>query len=177
VVYRTDLQALAEFSQHLGLAIALLDQFQLIPQRMGGAKPDQLRELEHEARTAWENLWAQLGQARTIAQTLGRDTKPYDVARRAAGDIWLDAAAVEFGPWQHHVAGHRRSVSWRSAPVAPARAAIEALRAAVPEVVVADPAPQNLELRGAYKRVTEYGPLAIIVAAVAWTILHFVLTA
>jgi hypothetical protein len=46
-----------------------------------------------------------------------------------------------------------------TAPIAPAEAALAALRAVVPEVVVSEPAPQDLELRRA---------LAIVVAAVSW---------
>ena len=87
----------AAFGQHLGIATALLEQFTQLPQRMGGARPDEIRELEQEARATWENLWEQLGQARAIAKALGRNVDAYDVARAAAGDIWLHAVEVSFG--------------------------------------------------------------------------------
>src|SRR3569833_2720556 len=91
-VYREpDAHALASFGQYLGLAIALLDLFRLVPARSAGATIAGLRELEHEAQTAWESLWGQLGQARDIVRSLGRDASAYDAAREAAGDIWVDA--------------------------------------------------------------------------------------
>src|SRR5262249_26493482 len=120
-----------ESGQHLGLAIGLLDQFEHILERVSGADVNELRELEHEARTAWESLWDQLGQARAIATSLGRDTKAYDAARAAAGDIWLHAAEVQISAWQPTVGSGGRTLTWRSAPTGPAKAAIGALRRAV----------------------------------------------
>lgn len=170
-MYReVDPGALADIGQHLGLATALLDQFVGVPNRMSVAQRDELRQLEHEARTAWEAMWDQLGQARNLVRALGRDIAPYDTARRAAGDIWLDAARVDI----HAAYGARTTYTWRCAPLDPAKAAIHALRLAVPEVVVSAPPPQDLELRRTHKRIAEYGPLAVIVAAVTWAILHFV---
>lgn len=171
-MYReTDPRALADVAQHLGLATALLDQFVAIPARMSAARRDELRDLEHEARTAWEALWEQLGQACELARRLGRDVSGYDAARRAAGDIWLDAARVDV----HTAYGGRTTFTWHTAPIEPAHAALDALRAAVPEVVVSDPPPQDLELRRTHRRVATYGPLAIVAAAVTWVICHFVL--
>jgi hypothetical protein len=172
IMYReTDPRALADIGQHLGLAAGLLDQFVAIPKRMSVARREDLRELEHEARAAWEALWNQLGQARELVRMLGRDVTAYDAARRSAGDVWLDAARVDV----HSAYGGRSTFTWHNAPIAPAEAALAALRAAVPEIVVSEPAPQDLELRRAHKRIAEYGPLAVIVAAVGWAILHFVL--
>jgi hypothetical protein len=172
-MYReVDPRLLADIGAHLGLATALLDQFVAIPKRMSSTKREELRALEQEARTAWEGLWDQLGQARELVRTLGRDISAYDVARRAAGDIWLDAARAD----RHTTySGRTTIITWYAAPTAPAKAAIEALRAAVPEVVVSEPPPQDLELQPMRKRIEEYGPVVVILAAVTWAIVHFVL--
>lgn len=172
MMYREiDPRLLADIGAHVGLATALLDQFVAIPKRMSVAKREELRTLEHEARTAWESLWDQLGQARELVRRLGRDITAYDAARRSAGDIWLDAARVDM----HSAYGRGTTFTWHTAPVAPAKAAIEALRAVVPEVVVSEPPPQDLELQPMRKRIEQYGPVVAIVAAVAWAIVHFVL--
>jgi len=172
MMYReVDPRLLADIGAHVGLATALLDQFVAIPKRMSVAKREELRELEHEARTAWESLWDQLGQARELVRTLGRDTSVYDAARRSVGDIWLDAARVDI----HPAYGDCTTFTWHTAPIAPAKAAIEALRAVVPEVVVSEPPPQDLELQPMRKRIEQYGPVVAIVAAVTWAIVHFVL--
>lgn len=169
-MYReTDPRALAELRTHLGLATALLEQFVEIPRRLSPAAREELRQLEHEARNAWESLWDQLGQARNLARALGRDTTAYDAARRAAADIWLDAARIDV----HSEYGKGSTYTWRCAPTEPAQRAIDALRAAVPEIVVSEPPPQELELRRAHKRITTYGPLAVVIAAVTWALVHF----
>jgi hypothetical protein len=166
-----DPRSLADIAAHLGLATALLDQFVAIPKRMTVAKPRELRELEHEARTAWEALWDQLAQTRALVRALGRDSTAYDAARQSAGDLWLDAARVDI----HTSAAGRTTFTWHTAPTAPAKAAIEALRAVVPEVVVSEPPPQDLELQPMRKRIERYGPLLAIIAAVAWAIVRFAL--
>jgi hypothetical protein len=170
-----DSRAATEFAQHLGLAIALLEQFQQVPQRLNGADMNQVRELEHEATTIWTSLWEQLDQARTIVSGLGRDTTSYDAARLAAGDVWLGAAEAKVSPWERTAAGRRRTIDWRSAPVAPAEHAVAALRAAMPEVVVSEPPPADIELRSGYKRIANYGPVAIIGAVITYVIWHFAL--
>ena len=175
MIYReVDPRLLADIGAHLGIATALLDQFVAIPTRMSAAKREELRALEHEARTAWESLWDQLGQARELVRTLGRDVSAYDAARRSAGDIWLDAARVDIIGHGSTGYGNRITYTWHTAPIAPAQAAIEALRAVVPEVVISEPPPQDLELQPMRKRIEQYGPLAVIAAAVAWAIVHFV---
>ena len=172
MMYReVDPRVLADIGAHVGLATALLDQFVAIPKRMSVAKREEPRALEHEARTAWESLWDQLGQARELVRTLGRDVSAYDAARRSAGDIWRDAARVDI----HTAYGGRITFTWHTAPIAPAKAAIEALRSVVPEVVVSEPPPQDLELQPMRKRIEQYGPVVAIVAAVTWAIVHFVL--
>jgi hypothetical protein len=45
----------------------------------------------------------------------------------------------------------------------------------VPEVVVSEPPPQDLELQPMRKRIEQYGHGGAIVAAVTWAIVHFVL--
>ncbi len=171
MMYREiDPRLLADIGAHVGLATGLLEQFVAIPKRMSIAKRPQLRELEHEARTAWESLWDQLAQARELVRALGRDITAYDAARRSAGDIWLDAARVDM---QTSASG-RTTFTWHTAPIAPATAAIEALRAVVPEVVVSEPPPQDLDLQPMRKRIERYGPLLAIIAAVAWAIVQLV---
>jgi hypothetical protein len=44
----------------------------------------------------------------------------------------------------------------------------------VPEIVVSEPPPQDLELQPMRKRIEQYGPVVVIVAAVTWAIVHFV---
>jgi hypothetical protein len=161
-------QIFTELGQHLGLAMELLDQFEQMSKRVPGASIEELYELEREARTAWENLWDQLRQARAIAALLGRDTKDYDIARAAAGDIWLNATDVEVGAWQYTGNGKARTITWRTAATAPAKAAIESLRAAVPEVVVHKSPPAEVELRSGYKRVSEYWPIVVILAVLSY---------
>ena len=166
-----DPRLLADIGTHVGLATALLDQFVTIPKRMSVANRAELRALEHEGRTAWESLWDQLDQARELVRMLGRDISAYDAARRSAGDIWRDAARVDI----HTAYGGLATFTWHTAPVARAKAAIEALRAVVPEVVVSEPPPQDLELQPMRKRIEQYGPGVAIVAVVTWMIVHFVL--
>jgi hypothetical protein len=172
MMYReVDPRVLADLAAHVGLATALLDQFVAIPKRMSAAKREELRALEREARTAWESLWDQLGQARELVRALGREVSAFDAARRSAGDIWLDAARVDL----RTAYGGHTTFTWHTAPIAPAKAAIEALRAAVPEVVISEPPPQDLELQPLRRRVEQYGPVVALVAAVTWAIVHFAL--
>jgi hypothetical protein len=167
-------QVFLEFEQHMGLAIELLEQFEQMPKRVVGASIQELHDLEREACQAWENLWDQLRQARAIATSLGRDTRAYDTARAAAGDIWLNAADVKVGAWQYSGHGETRTITWHTASTAPAKSAIRVLRAAVPEVVVHRSPPLDLELRSGYKFVANYGSLVVIAVVLGFLVWHFV---
>jgi hypothetical protein len=169
-----DPQIYTEFAQHLGLAIELLDQFEQMPKRVPGASIHELHELEREACQAWENLWDQLRQARALATSMGRDTSAYDTARGAAGDIWLTAADVKIGAWQHHGRGQTRTITWRTVPTAPAKTAIKLLRAAVPEFVVHRSPLPDVELRSGYKFVVTYGSLVVVAAALGLLVWHLI---
>ena len=169
--YREDLQALQRFGQHLGVAESLLDQFQSIPDRLpGDATHDGIEQLKRDARVAWEGLWDQLTQARAIAHSLGRDVEAYDRARKAAADIWLSAVDVDIGPWERTISGHRRTITWKSAPLRPAQDAIAALKAVLPEAVTTTSPPIDTDLRS-HRWLRNYGALillGLIVAFIVW---------
>jgi len=124
--YRDDLSAIVDFEQHLGIALALLDQLTQIRRRMilGQVSTDAIADVQREAHVAQAALWDQLAQARAIAVARGRAVVAYDRARASAGDI-----------------------TRRNAPTAPAVAAIAALHVAVPEAVVRTASPVDMDLQ------------------------------
>jgi hypothetical protein len=138
-----DRSELADFAQHISIAETLYVEFTSYPGRVQAMlkqkdfSTELLSELQWQGAAAWERLWEQLRQARDIAARLGRDVTSFDIARKRAGDIWGGGTSLELGAWQG--AGQRqrgRLVTWRAAPHEPARAAIAAMRAAIPEVVI-----------------------------------------
>lgn len=147
--YRDEHGQLQEFAQHIGVAEELLRQYEQIPQRLGADLTQEgVEQLKADARVAWEGVWEHLGEARAIVQTAGRGVAGYDRARAAAADIWLGAFELNIGPWESTVGGKRRTITWRNASTEPARDAIAALRAAMPEVVVTAPPPTpHVDLR------------------------------
>jgi hypothetical protein len=115
---RTELNA---FAQHVAIAETLLG----VERDLSGALHLQSTAEERLAPAeAWDNMWAQLGEARTIALRFGRDVSAYDAAYARSG------ARV-----MHNVRGLQIAPVARDAAVE----AINALRAAFPEIVV--PAP------------------------------------
>jgi hypothetical protein len=142
--YRDDHAWLPQFVQHVKVAESLLQIFAYAPQRMRMDMEDgELADLQREARTSYETMWENLGQARELARARGRDVSGYDRARAAAGNIW-NGAQADAGAWRGGIGpmgaiGRSRQVYWASAPVEPAIAAILALKAAAPEVVIAPP--------------------------------------
>jgi len=139
---------LSDFVQHISIAEQLLAEFVSYPARAqallrrGSVSVALLADLRRAAATAWEQLWIQLGEGRRIAARLGRDVSDFDASRKRAGDIWSGGAELDIGAWRQDGYGRRRVVRWRSAYEEPARAAISALRATVPEVVIVS-APKN----------------------------------
>ncbi len=135
------------FSQHLGVAEDTLEHVESIPRRLealanGPVTQPLLDGLAQQFAQGWETVWDQLQSARDVCRRMGRDVTAYDTARAAVGDIYVDVAqgrAVTLG--------NRVEVTWKNVPTSTARAAIAALRAAVPEVVVVKQAPLDVDLR------------------------------
>lgn len=132
------------FAQHIGVAEDLLDEIERIPARIEAAESMTQEVLDHLARNwaeGWQNTWEQLQEARAIVVARGRDVSAYDAARADAGDLFLDVAggkAVHLYKETHF--------TWKNQSTRPARTAIAALRAAMPEVIVTKQAPVDVDL-------------------------------
>jgi hypothetical protein len=140
--FRDQFAFVRQFEQHVGIALALLEQFE------GQIATDMLHasretaegaEVYERARRTWQDIWQQLEQARDLAQGAGRSVvDAHDVF--AAASIW----SVD-GPMrrEHDIAvGNRRilkRVTFRSTDLV--RSAVAALATAVPEAVLAAPPP------------------------------------
>ncbi len=163
--YRDDPSAIVAFEQHLGVAVALLEQFTEMPERMS-ASEEALQELQQEAQSVWEGMWENLTQARAIAVGRGRSVRDYDRAREAAGNIWLAACQVSVAPpWDAIGPVERRTVTWINAPIAPVIAAIESLTQVVPEATLrlADPVDIDVSPRfGAFQLLWLLVPLIFV---------------
>lgn len=171
-VYRDDHAWLPRFVQHVSVAESLLQIFAYLPQRLRTDMEDsELADLQREARAAYEGIWENLGLARELAHARGRDVAAYDRARSAAGNIW-NGAKVDGGDWRGgfgplRAIGKSRQVFWASAPIEPAVAAILALKAIVPEVVIAPPALQpHVDLRS-YRWLRRGWPALVAVLVLA----------
>jgi len=128
------------FATHIGIAIDALDRIEALTRNIatleGGVAQDAMDRWAYEWAKGWQDAWDQLGEARTIVARFGRDVSRFDEARATAGDIYLDAAsgrAVQVARTVH--------MSWQTRSTEPAKRAIAALRAAMPEVVVSGPTP------------------------------------
>lgn len=128
------------FATHIGIAIDALNRIEALTRNIatlgGGVAQDAMDRWAYEWAKGWQDAWDQLGEARTIAMRFGRDVSRFDEARAAAGDIYVDAAsgsAVQVARTVH--------MSWQTRSTEPAKRAIAALRAAMPEVVVPGPTP------------------------------------
>ena len=137
---------LADFAKHLEIALTLLGLNQSLGHRLLGGSPD----LVQSYRESWSDLWENLTQARAIAVSLQRDIGHFDEHQARAGN-------------PHHVAGGLTPI--RGEMRVATRAAIDCLRAAVPEVVVPDPAVE-----------TEPRPSPGLPVSVRWRIGVFVFT-
>ncbi len=143
--YRDDHRPIQQFAQHIGVAEELLAQFESVPRRFANdISQDSLEQLKGEAHGAWEGVWEHLRHANEIVRAMGRSASGYAGARAMAGDIYVGAIDVRVGPWEHGYGGKRRTISWRNAPTQPA---VDALRAAVPEVVVIRTVAPQVDLR------------------------------
>lgn len=144
-VFRDDFgdpAAANQLGQHIGIAEDQLANIEALPARLEqitdgrGLTNELLGMLALQWAQGWERAWQQLEEARALVAARGRDVTAFDAARTAAGDIWNDVAkgrAVSDGTHVHW--------KWQNVSTKPARDAIAALRLAVPEVVVSEPAP------------------------------------
>src|SRR6185503_9856444 len=151
-----DSQRAHEFSQHLGVAEDQLEQIEAIPRRIEALKTGTgvtqalMDALALQYAKGWETLWDQLQAAREVCHKLGRDVRAYDAARGAAADIYVDVAKGSV-----FKLGNRVEIKWQNRPTTSAHAAIEALRAAMPEVVVMKQAPIDVDLRSSSHKLVE----------------------
>jgi hypothetical protein len=140
--FRDQFAFVRQVEQHVGIALALLEQFE------GQIATDMLHasretaegvEVYERARRTWQDIWQQLEQARDLAKGAGRSVVDSNEVFAAAG-IW----SVD-GPMRRErdvAVGPRRilkTVTFRSGDLV--RAAVAALATAVPEAVLAAPPP------------------------------------
>lgn len=146
-----------QFGQHIGIAEDKLAEMERIPSYIDGLKRgDGLTQEVMDIWAVrwgegWQVVWEQLKEARAIVAKRGRDVSAFDEARAAAGDIYINVAsgkATRIGNEVH--------VQWRNNSTQPARDAIEALRKAMPEVVVQQ-APVNVDLAPSSSKLFEIG--------------------
>ena len=142
--------ALQAFAQHVAIAETCLEDIVPLAKRfelsLAFASAEVLSELASRLGNAWEALWQQLDQARNHVVEYRRDVTLYDVARASVGDRSAGAVQFDFIYYHptsflpHQLVTYRKddqeAVLWIVPPPQPARDAIEALRAAVPEVVI-----------------------------------------
>jgi hypothetical protein len=171
-----DRSELANFAQHIAIAEGLLSEFNSYPGRVqamfkaGQVPTDTLERVRVLAASAWERLWEQLVEARAIAKRLGRDVSVFDECRSRAGNIWMKGAEFDVGSWRGSGQHRTRLVTWRAAPNEPARGAIKALRAAIPEVVIARPRNDEPAVDLAPRRLWPWIMLAALLALAVWRI-------
>ncbi|MEO8841906.1 MAG: hypothetical protein ABI704_10075 [Kofleriaceae bacterium] len=114
---------------------------------------------------SWETVWDQLKEARAIVAARHRDASAYDAARTAAGDIYLPATGTALDQMDRTV-----KITWCSASTKPAHDAIAALKAAMPEVVIVEQAPIQVDLRSSSKKLVDaaavVGTLGVVLLVV-----------
>jgi hypothetical protein len=119
-----------------------------------------------EAQRVWLELWTQLDQARELANGRGRDVAQFDLSR---GESRTMSAGGLFdgGEWLRDPFTPLRTVDWHVAPHAVARTALDALRGAMPEVVIPDAAASGdiPQLRGSPKVLWVIAVIAIAAAS------------
>lgn len=126
-----DRSELGTFAQHLSIAETLMGVQHELDQAL---HPDSTREERMASAQAWNDLWIQLQQARAIATRFGRDVAAYDVAFARGGSCIDDP-----------VMGLRIAPCARTAVAE----ALDALRAAFPEIVIPRPPPPAQHAPGA----------------------------
>ncbi len=114
-----DRSELEDFKKHVEIAESLLDAIAEMTEYIADAS--ELRRMRGES---WRDLWEQLDQARSILARLGRSTDAFDRERAKAGNAYHVGAGIT--PIKQPM---ERATS----------AAIDALRAAVPEIVISAP--------------------------------------
>ena len=139
---------------------------------VGLASADVLQAMARAAQLVWERMWAQLSETRALAVQANRDVAAFDRARDAAGALWGTGATVEVGEWQLRFLERSQTNTWRSASAAPAHAAIAALRAAFPEIVIPRSAPApHVDLGRGFPWIGVGIALAVVVMlAVLWVV-------
>ena len=110
--------ALTAFEKHISIAEALLNTIAEISDRLVTYNDTELKRSRGDA---WSDLWEKLQQARSITLRLGRDVTAFDAICARLQDPYMVAA--QLGPIREEM---------RSSAIE----AIEALRLAVPEVVI-----------------------------------------
>lgn len=144
------------FAQHVAIAAGCLEDTNPLAQRFAAsaafASEGTLLELCTQVGAAWETLWLQLDQARALAARAGRDVSAYDAARAQVRD--RSPRAIRFDLSSYHPASFPpgRQLAYRASGDTAilyyvpeetlAHAALAALRAAAPEVVIPEP-PQS----------------------------------
>jgi len=153
-----DHSQLAAFKVHISIAESLLDVVADFGAQMRAVANSELYAQRGET---WSNLWTQLDQARQIAASLGRDLTAFDASRAEVGDVHLATTGQPITNAMLHATA----------------AAIDTLRAAVPEVVI--PRSPNSEYRNPiqYVRARSFKNPAYRRFFWAWVILMIVLVA
>jgi hypothetical protein len=137
--YRDQFAFIRAIEQHVGIALALLEQYESTANLMLAYPHEsvELAEARELARRTWQDLWQQLEQARDLARGAGRVVDdPRDLFSAAA--IWnVDGPMVRHR--DVHLSNRRiiRRVTWRDGDLV--RAAVAALAAAVPEAILSAP--------------------------------------
>ena len=130
----------ARFAQHVALAEMKLRDYRSFHERVRlsaqitPVDPASLDRLADQACDAWYQMWQQLVEARAIVAAAGRDTSVFDSAREDIAD--LDIAKVDRGAWRLGFLSVERTLTYQAASDEAPTTAIEALRAAMPEVVI-----------------------------------------
>ena len=160
-----------QFSQHIAVAEDQLDMIEALPRRLEaitdgrGLTNELLAHLAREWALGWERAWTQLEEARALVMRRGRDVSAFDAARTEAGDIWNDVAKGKAA-----AIGNTVHMTWQNVSTRPARQAVAALRAAMPEVVVVKQAPIEVDLRPGSHKVVEMLQIAGGIAVVGLVI-------
>lgn len=135
-IQRPEIEA---FATHLAIAKMLVDQVSTLDERARSMlafsyTPQEISELQYEARTAWQNAWQHIQAAREIAQLHQCNVGAVDQLMRQEssahkrGDYFEPARSVNTG-----------GLIWRGAPQTLAVTAIDMLSAAMPEAALAKP--------------------------------------
>jgi hypothetical protein len=156
-----------QFATHLGIARDAVAEIENLSRFKPEANQnvDTANELAAVWARRWSEAWDQLREARAIVEQRGRDTSGFDAALAAAGDLYVDVAQFTIV-----TVGNTTHATWKTRSTKPVHAAIEALCRVMPEVVLEESAPLDVDLasgtkkaiRIAYKLVVYGGPLILL---------------